>query len=198
MWKWWSLSGGSAWGSWSRSHSPEPCQPPVSFGGRREANAPAASRPRQHRHTHTFISCEISKFSKNFKIQKFSVTSLDHQLRASTTAMQLSLRYVYILNTQILLKRGISHLEILAASFSEDTHQPTVMVDFHLFSHSEILWILIPATFLSLNHWKIQFMRSFIHGTIVEVDCHLKAQHQHLFFFMFSAHLLPTLLLNDI
>lgn len=80
------------------------------------------------------------------------------------------------------MKRGLSHLEIPAATFSEDKEQPAVVVGFHLLSHAKVPRMLIPATFLSLNLWKIQFIHSFIRGMIVEADRHLKAQGQFGFF----------------
>lgn len=50
------------------------------------------------------------------------------------------------------MKRGISHLEISAASFSEDRHRPAIMVDFHLLSHSEVPGILMIFEFKPLEN----------------------------------------------
>lgn len=49
-WRWWFLWDGSAWGSWSRWHSPEPCPPPSSFCGRQGANGPVALQPARQKH----------------------------------------------------------------------------------------------------------------------------------------------------
>lgn len=70
MWRWWSLSDGSAWGSWSRWHSPEPCPPPASSCGRQGANAPAASQPAEQKQDTTLLTSYLPYSAK--KNQKVS------------------------------------------------------------------------------------------------------------------------------
>lgn len=69
--RWWSLSDDSAWGSWSHWQSPGPCPPPSSSGGRRGADAPAASRP-GHQRQHTLVMFP----SQSFNNVKKAVTKL--------------------------------------------------------------------------------------------------------------------------
>lgn len=92
MWRWWSLSDDSAWGSWSRWQSPRPCPPPSSSCGHRGSDAPAASQP-AHQKAHSLRSMFPVKSFRNVskvvrRLQKFNEQcKLWYICRSNNTAL---------------------------------------------------------------------------------------------------------------
>lgn len=88
MCRWWSLSDGSAWVSWSRWQSPGPCPPPSSSCDHRGADEPAASRPgRQKQQTLFFSAGSFQKCfpscDKTATFKTHPTLSLPHEMAES-------------------------------------------------------------------------------------------------------------------